>query len=177
MAVIFELVVNFGSDVDAARAASLIAATSPPLKAGRHRIPLHPALITEESSEYAGSPPYAQLSILPVAVGYGVATDGTLPRIALTAEELTELGRGLYGLLAQFGGYQVAMVGWDPESLVDTAYLREDMAEELATGAPNGLVISDVVHDALGAGESFAAFAPGFVWIPWQGAKRSTLTL
>lgn len=95
MAVIFELVVNFGSDVEAAHAASAIAATCAPLKAGSYRVPLHPARITEEASEYAGCPSYSQLSVVPVAVGYGVATDGTLPRIDVTAEEVTELGRGL----------------------------------------------------------------------------------
>ncbi|QKW19409.1 hypothetical protein HUT16_10295 [Kitasatospora sp. NA04385] len=177
MAVVFTLVVNFGDDLESARGAAATAAGWPPLKAGHHRIPLHPATITSESPEYAESPAYAQLSVLPVAVGFGAAPDRPLPRIGLTSEELTELGHGLYDLLAKFDGYQAAMVGWDPDSLVDTTYLRTDLTDELANGSPGGLVVSESLHRDLGMGRHFAPFAPGFVWIPWQGVKPSTLTV
>ncbi|WP_157852451.1 hypothetical protein [Kitasatospora sp. NRRL B-11411] len=177
MAVMFTLVVNFGDDLEAARVAAATAAGWPPLKAGHHRIPLHPATITSETSEYSESVVYAQLSVLPVAVGFGAAPDRRLPRIGLTSEELTELGRGLYGLLAEFDGYLAAMVGWDPDSLVDTEYLRADLTDELTNGVPDGLVVSEQLHRDLGAGRHFAPFAPGFVWIPWRGVEPSTLTV
>ncbi|MFD7736266.1 hypothetical protein ACFV6F_38540 [Kitasatospora phosalacinea] len=186
MAVVFTLVVNFGENLESARRAAATAAGRPPLKAGRHRIPLHPATITSQTSqtsqtseyaEHSERPVYAQLSVLPVAVGFGAAPDGTLPRIGLAPEELTELGHGLYGLLAEFDGYRAAMVGWDPDSLVDAAYLRTDLTEELANGVPDGLVVSEPLHRDLGAGRHFAPFAPGFVWIPWQGVKPSAPTV
>jgi len=54
---------------------------------------------------------YIELSVLPVSVGWGVGLDGTLPATRLTAAELTELGQGLYRLLAKISGYVAAKVG------------------------------------------------------------------
>ena len=79
--------------------------------------------------------------MVPVAVGWGVGLDGTLPRTRLSAAELSELGAGLYRLLASFNGYVVAKVGWDPEGFLDAAELKSDWADELADGTINGLVL------------------------------------
>lgn len=169
MAICFELVVNFGANVEAAQAAALVNPTPMTLQAGSHRIPLHRALLN-------GSGAYIELSVLPVAVSWGLPMDGTIPRTRLAAAELTELGHGLYGLLAKFNGYVAAKVGWDPEGFLDPAELRNDWADELADGTINGLVLCKALHAGLGLGDNYVEFQPGYLWIPYRGEKPSTLT-
>ncbi len=169
MAICFELVVNFGENVEGARAAALANPSPMTLQAGSHRIPLHRALMNR-----AGS--YIELSVVPVAVGWGVVLDGTLPRTGLSAAELSELGTGLYRLLASFNGYVAAKVGWDPEGFLDPAELKSDWADELADGTINGLVLCKALHGELGLGDNYVEFQPGYLWIPYRGEKPSTLT-
>jgi hypothetical protein len=169
MAICFELVVNFGGNVEAAQSAALTTPSPIALQAGSHRIPLHRALLNRTSS-------YIELSVIPVAVGLGVALDGTLPRTELFAAELSELGAGLYRLLAEFNGYVAAKVGWDPEGFVDPAELKSDWADELADGAINGLVLCEALHDELGLRGNYVEFQPGYLWIPYRGEELSTLT-
>jgi hypothetical protein len=169
MAICFELVVNFGENAEGARAAAL---TNPGpamiLQAGSHQIPLHRASITHGS--------YIELSVVPVSVGWNVSFDGTLPRTELSAAELTELGTGLYRLLAMFSGYLAAKVGWDPEGFVDPAELESDMAGELADGTIDGLVLCQALHSELGLGSNYVQFQPGYLWIPYRGEEPSMLT-
>ncbi len=120
--------------------------------------------------------PYIELSVLPVAVGYGVALDGSIPRLALTAAEFTELGNGLYALLATFDGYLAAHVGWDPEGVVDPVELSNEWMDELSDGAIDGLVLCDGLHAEFGLGSNYGVFQPGFRWIPSRGHTPSTLT-
>jgi hypothetical protein len=142
LAICFELVVNFGQNAEAARAAALVNPGGWVIQASDHRIPLHRALVNRTGS-------YIELSVIPVAVGWKVGLDATLPRVRLTAAELTELGTGLYRLLAGFDGYVAAKVGWDPEGFVDPAELKTDWAEELANGTLDGLVLAQAVHEEL----------------------------
>lgn len=151
------------------RAAALANPRSTTLQAGGHRIPVHRALTNRTSS-------YIELSVVPVAVGWGVGLDGTLPRVPLSAAELTELGSGLYRLLEQFDGDVVAKVGWDPEGFLDPSDLKRDWADELAVGAIDGLVFSEAMHDELKLGENYVEFQPGYRWIPYRGEKPSQLT-
>jgi hypothetical protein len=169
MAFCFELVVNFGDNAPAAREAAVASPVGGPIHAGRHRIPLHRFLLN--TTDY----PYVQLSVLPVAVGFRVAMDGTLPRTSLSAAELTELGQGLYRLLATFDGYVAAKVGWDPEGWVDPEELSGGGREELAAGRVNGLVLSRALHDELGlrGNGDYVEFRPGYVWRPYLGEKPS----
>jgi hypothetical protein len=102
--------------------------------------------------------------------------DGTLPRISLSAAELTELGRGLYGLLAKFNGYVAATVGWDPERFLDPEELEHYYADELADGTISGLVLCDALHHKFGLGDGYVEFQPGYRWIPYQGEKPGQLT-
>ncbi|PWG07876.1 hypothetical protein DF268_40815 [Streptomyces sp. V2] len=161
MAICFELVVNFGDNAEAARAAALVDPRTSTLRAGDHRIPLHRPLLTDSGGDI-------QLSILPVAVSWHCALDGTLPRLDLTPAELTELGHQLYELLAAFHGYVTARVGWDPEPFLDPAELRH-WSEELNDGSLHGLVLSDEVHADLGLGADYEVFRPGYRWIPYRG--------
>ncbi len=169
MALCFELVVNFGENIEGARAAALANPSPMTLRAGGHRIPLHRALMNRIGS-------YIELSVVPVAVGWGVGLDGTLPRTRLSAAELSELGAGLYRLLASFNGYVVAKVGWDPEGFLDPAELKSDWADELAGGTIDGLVLGQALHDELGLGGNYVQFQPGYLWIPYLGEKPGTLT-
>lgn len=169
MAWCFELVVNFGANLEAAKAAALTEVRPSALRVGGHAIPLHRPLIRAADG-------YTEMSVLPVAVGVKVAIDGTLPRIRLTAAEFTELGNQLYGLLARFDGYVAAMVGWDPEQWVDVEELKSEYLEDLAEGKVRGLVLSDALHAELGLGAEYADFRPGYRWIPYQGEQPSWLT-
>ncbi|BCB75161.1 hypothetical protein GCM10022251_34810 [Phytohabitans flavus] len=173
MAIAFELAVNFGSNETAARAAHDLVIYSGHLAAGRRRIGLHKPLLNH--NRRTDNVPYLEMSVIPVGVGWGVALDDGHEPVRLTAAELTELGRGLYQLLARFTGYQAAQVGWDPEWRVDPAELRQEWTDELATGTLPGLVLAeDVLSEMRGSG--FVLFAPGFYWIPYAGEHSSTLT-
>ncbi len=169
MAICFELVLNFGDNLEAAQSAAQANPSPMTLQAGSHRIPLHRSLLHR-----AGS--YIELSVLPVAVSWGLPMDGTLPRTKLSAAELTELGQGLYRLLAKFNGYVAAKVGWDPEGFLDPAELRSDWADELADRTINGLVLCEALHAELGLGDNYVEFQPGYLWNPYRGEKPSTLT-
>jgi hypothetical protein len=105
-----------------------------------------------------------------------VALDGTLPKTRLSAAELTELGTGLYQLLARFDGYIAAKVGWDPEGFLDPARLKGDWTDELADGKIHGLVVCQALQEELGLGSGYVMFQPGYLWIPYQGEKPSPLT-
>ncbi|MGW3360850.1 hypothetical protein ACWDFL_36615 [Streptomyces bungoensis] len=169
MAVCFELVVNFGDDTEAAQAAARIDPKQWVLRAGTHRIPLHRPMLAE-----AGG--YIELSILPVAVSWHCALDGSFPRFPLTAAELTELAHQLYELLMQFRGYVAAQVGWDPESLVDPAELRNEWSAELSDGSLHGLVLCDELPAELDLSADYEVFQPGYRWIPYRGEEPSNLT-
>lgn len=175
MAIVFELVAGFGPDAAAARAAAAVDLRGWRLPAGPHRIPLHPPFLT-----MAG--PSAQVSVLPVGVGWGVAAERGHPRLALTAAELSELGRGLYEVLAGFTGYTVARVGWEPEGVLDDlAESWSDWAAELRDGSLHGLVLSDSRYAELDAdiglarSQAYEVFRPGYRWVPYRGERPTAL--
>lgn len=173
MAIAFELVVNFGSSDGAARAAHDLVVSSAPLAVASRSVNLHEPLLNRVRG--SDGVPYLEMSVLPIGVGWGVGLDRGHEPVRLTAAELTELGHGLYRLLAQFAGYRAAQVGWDPEPRVDPAELRQEWADELADGTLSGLVLADdVLLDLRGPG--FVPFAPGFLWIPYPGERPSPLT-
>ncbi|MGH3728617.1 MAG: hypothetical protein ACRDTU_07665 [Micromonosporaceae bacterium] len=173
MAIVFELVINYGHDHAAAQDASRLVAIHPPLTAGPHHVRLHQPL-TRTVRDAAGEP-YLELSIVPAQVGFGVGLDGSQPRLALTAKELSKLGSGLYSLLATFTGYRAARVGWDPETFIDPVELQQEWAEELAAGALPGLVLAEdlQLHTSM---RGFVPFADGFVWIPYEAERPSSFT-
>jgi hypothetical protein len=166
MAICFELVVNFGENAEAGgrprQSQSLDASgwqppDSPPPRRDEPDWLLHRAISAA------------------VAVGWGVGLDGTLPRTRLSAAELSELGTGLYRLLARFNGYIAAKVGWDPEGFLDPEELKSDWADELANGAISGLVLCEALHAELCLGRNYVEFQPGYLWIPYRGEKPSGL--
>lgn len=119
---------------------------------------------------------YIELSILPVGVGYSAVRDRDLPRFALTAKELTELGIQLYEILAGFDGYVAAIVGWNPEWMVDSAVLEAEDIDDIRAGDFAGLVVSDELHAELGLGQDYVSFRPGYRWVPYRGEVKGSLT-
>ena len=169
MAIVFELVVNFGDNNEAAARAAALVRQPRILTAGAHRLPLHRPLSNTIKSSI-------EFSVIPVAISWGGGVDGDRPRIRLTAAELTELGHQLYDLLAEFDGYVAAQVGWDPEDLVDSEVLHADLAEELRDGTIHGLVLSEEIHAELGLGDDYVEFQPGYRWIPFRGVSPGNVT-
>lgn len=159
VAICFELAVNFGDNIEAARAAVLSERWPQALSAGRFRIPLHRPQMSAE--------PPTQLWVSPVAVSYGSGLDGSLSRLDLTEPEVEELGRGLYDLLRHFDGYLAAMVGWEVHYRVDIDDLAADWSEELLDGSLPGLVLADHLRDRLTLGPAWVPFQPGYSWIPY----------
>ena len=173
MAIIFELVINYGNDRAAAESAAGLVESHPPLAAGRYEIPLHePHVGTVRDAD---GQPYLEMSIVPAQVGLGVAFERRQPRLPLTAAEFSELGDGLYSVLATISGYRAAKVGWDPEEFVDPLELRRDWSEEIAAGALPGLVVAEGLHLGVPM-DAFVPFTSGFVWLPYQGERPSSLT-
>jgi hypothetical protein len=165
MAIIFELVINFGNDRSAAETAAHLLTAHPPLAAGRHQIPLHRPLF--DTVRDASGEPYLQMSVIPAQVGFGCALDKGRPRLPLTPAELSELGNGLYSVLTTLTGYRAAQVGWDPEDFVDPVELRQQWVEELAAGTLPGLVLAEtLLSDA--PTQAFVPFTNGFIWLPYQ---------
>ncbi|WP_067498677.1 hypothetical protein [Actinoplanes sp. TFC3] len=166
MAVIFELVVNFGSDVAAAEAAQHLVVAAPPLTVGHREIALHGPMINRVRD--VDDTPLLLLSVLPVGVSWGFPGDSRYEPVRLSTAHLSALGHQLYELLKQFTKYRTAVVGWDPESFAGPAELRRDWSDELATGTLPGVVLAeDVLADVRGA--AFVPFVPGFVWVPYAG--------
>ncbi|MFI6645931.1 hypothetical protein [Streptomyces sp. NPDC050504] len=158
MAICFELAVNFGDNIEAARTAARTEHWPQALSAGRFRIPLHRPALSAKSP--------TQLWVWPVAVSYGAGFDGSIPRFDLTEPEVEELGRGLYDLLRHFDGYLAAMVGWEVQYRVDIDDLAAEWTEELADGSLTGLVLADHLRDRLTLGSTWVPFQPGYSWIP-----------
>jgi len=169
MAIAFELSANFGSNEEAAKRFCEACDQRPHMIeiAGR-QIDLHRPLLSRFKNRAGGSD--VEVSILPVAVGYGVALDRNRKRIELNTEELSELGRKLYDLLRGVDGYMAARVGWDVDPL-DPAELREECAEEIRDGSLHGLVVSTGVRRHFPSSEHFVPFDENYDWIPYRGTK------
>ena len=126
VAVLFELVVNFGTNLSAVERARAVVAGQGVLRLRGFEVPLGEPYVSgfDERGRHVFSHcrdavEYVEFSVYPRGIGYG----GPGPRLpfdvrTLTDEELIEVGRQLYDLLRGFDGYQAAMVGWNPEPLV-----------------------------------------------------------
>jgi hypothetical protein len=90
---------------------------------------------------------------------------------SLTSDEITRIGHSLYDLLRSFSGYQAAIVGWNPESLVDL----KDLETDWRNGDPpsyNGLVLTDDLCKRWRLGPEWSAFEPGYRWLPYSGSRN-----
>jgi hypothetical protein len=169
VAIVFELVVSFGVDAQpAVDAAAKAVRRVDHLELRGVPVPLSGPFISE-----AGEPDaYIEFSVAADGLGYGERRPKPAfdPR-SLTEEEMSKVGRALYDLLGEFSGYRAAIVGWDPESLVDV----NDYETEWRNGEPlgyDGLVLADDLCARWGLGPEWVAFRDGYRWLPYSGSRR-----
>ena len=168
VAIVFELVVNFGANERGARSATEGVRRFGHIEVRGVPLPLGGPFVNRLRSPT----PYIEFSVF--VGGMGVGTPGPRPDIdprSLTSEEITHVGLALYELLGGFSGYRAAVVGWDPESLVDV----EDLETDWQNGDPpeyDGLVLADDLCERWGLGREWVAFATGYRWLPYSGSKN-----
>lgn len=168
MAVVFELVVNFGTDEQAIRAAAELVR-----RAGHIDVRGVPVPLGEPYVRLLAPPPaYIEFTVHPRGIGFG--GPGPKPDLdprSLTNHEITRIGHALYDLLRGFSGYRAAIVGWDPESLVDL----EDLEADCRNGDPppyDGLVLADDLCEKWRLAPEWTAFTPGYRWLPYSGSRN-----
>jgi hypothetical protein len=168
MAILFELVVNFGADDRGAEAA-----VEEVRRVGRVDVRSASLPLSDPGVTRLGAPDtYFELSVYVRGMGYGApGPRPTLDPGSLTREEITQVGRALYDLLSSFTNYQAAIVGWNPESLVDIADLEADWRNGDPPGY-DGLVLADYLCERWGLGPEWVAFADGYRWLPYSGSKN-----
>ena len=165
MAMIFELVINAGPNRTSAERVAECLSGVPRLHAGRYRV----SLIPPQNRAVRGEDGAVYHEVTVMAAGVGHARTSDVDReLPLDVEELSELAQGLYEVLRRCRGYRAAVVGWNPEYLVDTAELARDWVEELRAGTCHGLVLADETLEQLVPSARLEPFAPGFSWIPYR---------
>ena len=169
MAIAFELVADFGGDKDSAECCRQWLDTRiAPVEIGEYTINIHPPLIS--GYPYA-SPTRFKVSVVPANVGCLVALDETDDRIPLTDSQLSRLGTSLYDVLRGAPHYQLAMVGWDVDFLLDIKELNSDWASEIGDGSFAGLVAGNSILSQLPASSYFVEFDDDHAWIPYKGSE------
>ena len=166
MAVLFELVVNFGTDTEAAGAAAELVDRAGHIDVRGVHVPLLGPFVTG-----LGSPNYVEFTVHPSGIGWGTRVKLAFDPRSLTSDEITRIGHSLYDLLRAFSGYRAAIVGWDPESLVDL----EDLETDWRNGDPpsyNGLVLADDLCERWRLGPEWSGFEPGYCWLPYSGSRN-----
>jgi len=168
VAVVFELVVNFGGNEQAAEAAAALVRRVNHVEVRGVPLPLGDPFVTRLRSPDT----YIEFSVHPRGLGYG--GPGPIPDLdprSLTDEEITQVGRALYDLLQGCSGYRAAIVGWDPESLVDLQDLKTDWRNGDAPGY-NGLVLANDLCERWQLGPEWVAFGHARRWLPYRGSRN-----
>jgi hypothetical protein len=175
MAIIFELVVNFGLDDDAVADATEELDRKATVEVRGVQLPVTPPFVTP--LETSG---YLEFSVHPRGIGAG--GPGPYPPFNprdLGDDEIGAVGDQLYHCLRRFHRYEAAVVGWDPESMVDPAELEAEVPDGRISRL-NGLVLADGLIDSWRP-SGFVPFEPGYSWVPYRGTpnilsdrKRST---
>lgn len=162
VAIVYELVVNFGTDDDAAAHAAEICAAWPTLRLRDLDLPLYGPHDHRSATEFA-------VSVSGVLYG-GLRHPGLDP-YSLTEAEILVVRDWLYELLARMHGYHIAMVGWDPEELVDEREVRRQI-DELGVDHLSGLVMRSPLAGELGIDGLVAPFDRDHVWLPAAGVPH-----
>lgn len=120
------------------------------------------------------SPGHTPIRVLGASRGIGYGGPGPRPDFdprSLTSEEITQIGHALNERPWSFSGYQAAIVGWDPEPLVDLDDLEADWR---ADDQPdyNRLVLADDLCKRWELGSGWDTFEPGHRWLPYLGSKK-----
>ena len=168
MAILFELVVNFGGNEDAAQAATALVRRVDHVEVRGLSVPLGDPVITRLPSPNR----YIEFSVVVPGLGYsGPGPKPDLDPRSLTSAEITQVGHALYDLLHGFSGYRAASVGWNPESLVDL----QDLETDWCNGDPpgyNGLVLANDLCARWQLGPEWVAFDHDHRWLPYSGSKN-----
>ena len=168
MAIAFELVADFNADKESADSfRQWITKRILPITIDQYAINLHTPFV---SGYPYNNPTKFQVSIVPANVGCGVALDETNDRLPLNESQLSRLGTFLYDLLRGAPRYQLAMVGWDVDFLLDIDELATEWASEISDGSFAGLVVENSLLPRLPASEYFTYFDPTHVWLPYKGS-------
>ncbi len=169
MAIAFELVVDFGGDRESAeRCHQWLESRIRPVHIDEFTISIHRPLI---SGYPYTNPTRFKVSVVPANVGCAVAIDDTDDRIPLNDDQLSRLGLYLYELLRGAPDYQLAMVGWDVDFLLDVDELNADWASEIGDGSIGGLVANKSLLHQLPTSDYFVDFDDLHVWIPYTGSE------
>ena len=162
MAVVFELVLNLGTDNEAQEAAHRV-------MAGRvvairdAELPLAGPFVSGP-----GLGGYIEFSVVVPAIGAGGPQCAVPFDIrGITGSEVTNVGHQLYGLLRELTAYDAAAVGWDPEGRIEVSELEADLAD--GWPLPPGVVLSKNVAARLGTVENMEPFDGGHLWVPYAG--------
>jgi hypothetical protein len=169
MAIVFDLVVDFGDDrLSAEICSQWFASRITPVVVDEFVIELHQPLISGYPHE---RPNRFQVSVVPANVGYNVALDDHRERLRLSDDQLSRLGASLYALLRGAPRYQLAMVGWDVDFLLDVNELNAEWASEIRDGTLSGLVVCKSLLPVTPSSPHFIDFDDDHVWIPYAGSK------
>jgi hypothetical protein len=71
----------------------------------------------------------------------------------------------------RFHGNELAIVGWDPENLVDPVELELEWLPDGGILGLSGLVLSDTLVESWQP-TGFMSFEPGCSWIPYRGTPN-----
>jgi len=168
--IIFELVVSFGRDEEAVAAATDELEQHPTVEVRGVQLPVTPPFVTPfRSNEQLV---YIEFSVHPRGISH--AGPGPYPPFEahdLSNDEVAAVGEQLYDLLRRFHGYEAAIVGWDPEVLVDVGELESDWLPDGSISQLHGLVLSHALIARLRP-EGFVPFAPGYSWVPYRGTPN-----
>jgi hypothetical protein len=172
MAIIFELVVNFGTDKEAAGVATELVRRAGHVDVRGVPVPLGEPYI----GGFTGPSGYIEFSVHPRGIGHsGPGPRPDFDPSSLTDEEITRIGHALYDLLRGFSGYRAAIVGWDPESLVHLKEIETDCRAGDLPDYYNGLVLADDLCHKWRLGPEWSAFEPGYRWLPYSGSRNRIL--
>jgi len=167
MAVVYELVVDFGANEGAAQRYREWLLNQPKsVTVGDKEIGLHDPLL-ERTRQH-----YFSVDIIPVRIGYSVGLDhGLGERIPLTKGELADLGLKLYEFVRGRPGYQLAMVGWDVDYWLFPEELKSEWRQEITEGSLKGLVISKQLLREFPGACNFMPFDDEHDWVPYVGDR------
>ena len=165
---VFELVVNFGRNHDKVGAATEAVRRLHTLHVRGVEVPLGEPYV----SRFPGPRGYIEFSVWPRGIGYGPSKIPNLDPASLTELELTGIGHDLYSLLRQFDGYRAAIVGWDPEEIVDLHELETEWIKSGDVASLDGLVLATDLKNRWQLDERFVPFAEGYCWLPYGGSKN-----
>ena len=166
VAVVFELVVNFANHESAVARALEICDAWPPVLVRGIDLSLEGPYVTRFSPD---SGDYIEFSVGVAGVRFG-GVDSEINASDLTHGEITTIGLHLYDLLRRFDGYVAAVVGWDPEEVVDLRILRSRI-DESGLDRLKGLVLASALVLDWGHESQFSEFAAGYGWVPYGASS------